>query len=155
MMIFAWVRYFPSKADLEQQVAANFPVDAVRYLRQHPLSGPMLNSYGYGGYLIWAGEPADGVFIDGRGDLYEHEGVFGDFRQIVSLAPGTRQLLGRYNVRSCLLQRGTPLATFLGADPRWTQVYHDEVSELYVRHAGSDEAVRGHATLQASSVRQD
>ncbi|HEV2247944.1 MAG TPA: hypothetical protein VGW37_14930 [Terriglobia bacterium] len=149
MMIFAWVRYFPSKADLEQKVAANFPVGAVRFLRQHPLSGPMLNSYGYGGYLIWAGEPADGVFIDGRGDLYEHEGVFGDFRQIVSLAPDMRLLLGRYNVRSCLLQRGTPLATFLGADRHWDKVYQGKVAELYVRGDRQGKAGRDH-TLQTS-----
>ena len=69
-MAVAWVRYFPSRADLEQKVAANYPVEAVRYLRQHPLSGPMLNSYGFGGYLVWAKVPRQGVFIDGRGDLY-------------------------------------------------------------------------------------
>ncbi|HVB29622.1 MAG TPA: hypothetical protein VNG91_07425 [Terriglobia bacterium] len=150
-MAVAWVRYFPSRADLEQKVAANYPVEAVRYLRQHPLSGPMLNSYGFGGYLIWAGMPRQGVFIDGRGDLYERTGVFADFRRIVNLAPETRQLLRGYGIQSCLLQRGTPLATFLGADPHWNRVYQDDVAGLYVRDVGSGKAGRSPNTVQTSS----
>ncbi len=150
-MAVAWVRYFPSRADLEQEVAANYPVEAVRYLRQHPLAGPMLNSYGFGGYLIWARMPRQGVFIDGRGDLYERTGVFADFRRIVNLAPETQQLLRGYGIQSCLLQRGTPLATFLGADTHWNRVYQDDVAGLYVRDGGSGKAGRNPYTLQTSS----
>ncbi len=150
-MAFAWIRYFPSRTDLEHKVAANYPVEAVRYLQQHPLAGPMLNAYGFGGYLIWARVPRQGVFIDGRGDLYERTGVFADFRRIVNLAPETQQLLRGYGIQSCLLQRGTPLATFLGADPHWNQVYQDDVAELYVRDGRSDEVGQGHRRLQTSS----
>ena len=156
VMVFAWVKYFPSRPDLQRKVAADFPVQAVRYLQQHPLSGHMLNSYGYGGYLIWAGVPVNGVFIDGRGDLYEHAGVFTQFRRIVSLAPDTQQLLRRFAVDSCLLQRGTPLATFLAADPGWTRVYEDKLAELYVRKgAGKNSRNRNPAQTQAPSEGQN
>lgn len=133
-MAFTWVRYFPSRAALERKITADFPVQAVRYLRQHPVSGPMFNNYGFGGYLIWAGEPAYGVFIDGRGDLYENAGVFADYRRIVTLAPDIQQLLEKYDIQSCLIQRGTPLATFIAGNPRWTRVYQDKLSDLYVRN---------------------
>jgi hypothetical protein len=111
----------------------------------------MLNSYGFGGYLIWARVPRQGVFIDGRGDLYERTGVFADFRRIVNLAPETQQLLRGYGIQSCLLQRGTPLATFLGADPHWNRVYQDDVAGLYVRDGRSDEGGQGHSRLRTSS----
>ena len=150
-MAFIWVRYFPSKGNLEQKVVSNFPVEAVHYLRQHPLPGPMLNSYGFGGYLIWAGVPRQGVFIDGRGDLYERTGVFADFRRIVDLTPETQPLLRRYNVQSCLLQRSTPLATLLTADQHWTRVYQDDVAEMFIRDGNSGEAGRSPNPPQTSS----
>jgi hypothetical protein len=148
LMAGVWVRYFPSTVGLEQKVAASFPVQSVRYLRQHPLSGPMLNSYGFGGYLIWAKVPEEGVFIDGRGDLYEHAGVFADYRRIVGLAPNTQQLLKQYGVQSCMLKRGTPLTTFLAADLHWTRVHQDEVAEVFVR---SDEPSQRPGSLQTPS----
>jgi hypothetical protein len=150
-MVFMWVRYYPSAADLEQKVVSNFPVEAVHYLRQHPLQGPMLNSYGFGGYLIWAKVPHQGVFIDGRGDLYERTGVFADFRRIVDLTPETQPLLRRYGIQSCLLQRSTPLANFLSADPHWTRVYQDDVAEMFVRDGVSNKASRDSDLPQISS----
>lgn len=131
--VVGWVKFFPSQATLEKNVASAFPVQAVRYLRRHTVPEPMLNSYGFGGYLVWAGVPRHGVFIDGRGDLYENAGIFKDFRRIVSLAPNTVQLLRRYNVQSCLLKKGVPLATFLSADPGWKRIYHDKLTDLFVR----------------------
>jgi hypothetical protein len=155
VMVITWVRYFPSRVDLEHEVAANFPVHAVRYLQQHPLSGRMLNSYGYGGYLIWAGEPANGVFIDGRADLYEHTGVLTDYRRIIGLAPDTQQLLRKYDIQSCLIEPGTPLTTFLAADSGWTRVYGDDLAELYVRGENPGRNSRDYSTVQTQSGGRD
>lgn len=150
-MAFMWVRFYPSNADLEQKVASNFPVEAIHYLREHPPQGPMLNSYGFGGYLIWSNVPPQGVFIDGRGDLYERTGVFADFRRIVDITPETQPLLRRYGVQSCLLQRDAPLAIFLSADPHWTRVYQDDVAELFVREGISNKEGLGPVLPQISS----
>ncbi len=49
----AVVRYFPTATDMQQKVTRQYPVRAVEYLRQHPVPGPMYNTYGYGGYLIF------------------------------------------------------------------------------------------------------
>ena len=156
VMAAAWIKYFLSRADLEGEVAARFPVAAVRYLRQHPLPGRRLNSCGSGGHLIRAGDPPDGVSIDGRAALHKYAGVVGSFRRILGLAPDTQQLLGRFAVDSSLLQRGTPLATFLGADPAWTRVYEDKLAELYVRKgAGKNSRNRNPAQTQAPSEGQN
>ena len=87
-VIGAMVRYFPTVAGMEKVAAANFPVRAVEYLRQHPVPGPMYNTYGYGGYLILIWKlPEQKVFIDGRGDLYEAGGAFGEYLQVADLKP--------------------------------------------------------------------
>jgi len=131
------VWFFPSRAELRQVISRRFPVRAVAYLRQHATPRPMYNTYGYGGYLIWA-FPESKVFIDGRGDLYELGGAFSDYLEVSDLRPAAFAVLGSYGIRSCLLERSEPLATVLGAHPDWRQEYSDEVSVLFVkREAGN------------------
>ena len=129
--VFGMVRYFPSSADLEKIAAKSFPVGAVAYLREHPAPQPMFNTYVYGGYLV-GNLPGQKVFIDGRGDLYEDAGIFGEYLEVSNLKPGAFTVLRAHNIQSCLLDRKEPLATALGANPAWEMRYSDGVSALYV-----------------------
>jgi hypothetical protein len=129
-----FVHYFPSRDKLNARVEEHFPVQAVGYLRQHTVPGPMLNTYGFGGYLVWAGQK---VFIDGRGDLYERGGVLSDYMYVSRLKPGTLAVLQNYQLKSCLLERDEPLATLLSAIPGWKRVYADKLSALFVREESS------------------
>ncbi|HTU33994.1 MAG TPA: hypothetical protein VMF66_09350 [Candidatus Acidoferrum sp.] len=126
----AMVHYFPTRRALDEKVAEKFPAHAVEYLRQHPIPGPMLNNYGFGGYLIDSGYK---TFIDGRGDLFERGGVFADYMRLTWLKPGGLDVLRRYQIQSCLIERDEPLATVLLASPDWRRVYVDNVSALFVR----------------------
>ena len=126
----AMFHYFPSKADMARKVADQFPVHALEYIRQHPVPGPMFNSYGFGGYMILNGYQ---TFIDGRGELFEEVGVFGDYMHITMLKPGAMKVLSGYGIQSCLMQRDEPFSTVLASIPEWQEVYSDEVSALYVR----------------------
>jgi hypothetical protein len=129
-VIAAMVHYFPSRAFLDQKVADNFPVDAVKYLRQHPVPGPMFDDYGFGGYLVWSGQK---VFIDGRSEVYERGGVLSDYLHIAALKPGALAVLRNYGIQSCLLDRNAPLATMLAALPDWQAAYSDHTSVLFIR----------------------
>jgi hypothetical protein len=131
------VWFFPSQNHLEDLVAGQFPVRAVDYLREHPIPGRMYNNYGYGGYLIWAFDGKRKVFIDGRGDIYERSGVLSNYLGISRLAPNALLLLNAYDVRSCLIERNEPLGTLLAALPNWQEVYHDNLSAIFVRKSGT------------------
>lgn len=135
-VLAAMAHYFPSRAKLDTKVGEKFPVHAVEYLRQHPIPGPMLNNYGFGGYLIDAGYR---TFIDGRADLFERGGVFGDYVRLMGLQPGGLDILRRYEIQSCLIDRDEPLATVLLASPDWKRIYVDNVSALYVRTASNED----------------
>jgi hypothetical protein len=130
--IVAMVRYFPTRAGLDRIVARAFPVRAVEYLRRHPVPGSMFNNYGYGGYLV-GNLPEQKVFIDGRGDLYEDAGVFGEYLELAQLKPAAFQVLRAHNIQSCLLDSKEPLAIVLGIHPDWEKRYTDGVSALFVR----------------------
>jgi hypothetical protein len=144
-VVAAMVHYFPTKAGVEKIAARTFPVRAVEYVREHPVPGPMFNSYGFGGYLIWK-LPEQKVFIDGRGDLYEDGGAFTEYLEIANLKPGAFMVLRAHRIQSCFLQSTEPLATVLGADPSWIKRYADGVSTVFVRRGDS-------ATLQGTDTR--
>src|ERR1700739_2708451 len=139
-MVAAMVKYFPSQAAIKQAIDLRSPARAVEFLRLHPQSGPMLNSYGFGGYLVWTQGAGKKVFIDGRGDLYEGTGVFADYLHITLLKPGALGVLNHYGIQTCLLERNEPFASTLAVLPEWQEVYHDEISVLYVQRNGSGPA---------------
>ena len=137
------VHYFPSSKDLQERIAKVFPVSAVAYLQEHPVPGPLFNSYGFGGYLVWSRGPRYRVFIDGRGDVYERGGVMSDYMHISYLEPGALAVLRGYGVQSCLIETNSPLATVLSISPEWRRVYADNVSAIFVRYSGLDRAAAG------------
>jgi hypothetical protein len=142
------LHYYPSRAYLEKKLEAQFPVKAVEYLQQHPVAGRMLNSYGFGGYLVWIGQR---VFVDGRSELYEDGGVLSDYMQLATLRPGGLDVLRRYQIQSCLLGRDEPLAVVLGALPDWQKIYSDHTSALFVRR-GALSSTQG-SSVETSELR--
>ncbi len=138
LMIASMLHYFPSRLKIEDHVAERFPVGAVHYLKEHPIAGPMFNSYGYGGYLVYSRGDEHKVFIDGRGELYEHGGVLADYLHISKIKPGLLSVMRNYGIEACLLGRKDPLAVFLGAQAGWKQVYADQASVIFVRSDGYD-----------------
>jgi hypothetical protein len=132
-LLAVWLA-FPSRQNLEKQVEEQSPVKAVQFLKAHPLSGPMLNDYGLGGYLIWAA-PEYPVFIDGRTDIYEWSGVLGEFGDWATLRTDPHALLQKYNIGFCLLSRQSPMAHVLPLMQDWKIVYSDQNSVIFARAA--------------------
>jgi hypothetical protein len=126
-------RFFPSQTQLQSHVEEQWPVKTVQYLEQHPPPLPMFNNYSYGGYLIYALDGRNKVFIDGRTDIYERVGVLADYGSISRVEPIALHLLEVYNVQSCLIERNEALGTLLAASPRWQKLYADNQSVLFLR----------------------
>ena len=135
----AMIHYFPRTTEIEKNIATMYPSGAVAFMHAHSLPGPLFNSYGFGGYLEWAGGGRTKVFIDGRGELYEPGGVFADYMHISLLKPGALAVLHSYQVKACLLDRDQPLAVFLAALPEWQTVYSDKVSVVLARKNATTE----------------
>jgi hypothetical protein len=123
---------FPNRANLQRQVAATSPVRAVEFIRREGLRGPMLNEYEFGFYLIWA-LPEQKVFIDGRSDVYDWNGVFDELARWARVEENPTLLLNRYGINYCLLLKGTPMTHVLPFLPEWKQAYADNVAAIFVR----------------------
>ena len=133
LLIFAGVRYLSNSGKIAGEFTKTYPVEAVAYLKQHPLATPMFNDYGWGGFLIWSGMPRNSVFIDGRADFYEYGGVLADYVSITHLERSTPFLLRKYDIGACLIDPSSPLATYLSASPDWRLSYSDGTATLFVR----------------------
>jgi hypothetical protein len=136
-MLAAMIHFFPTRAQVEKNIALQFPVGAANFLRKNPVAGQLFNSYAFGGYLVYSVNDLHKVFIDGRGDLYEPAGVFSNYLHVTEIKPGLSTVLRNYDIRACLIERDNPLAVFLTSLPEWKSVYSDKVSTLLVHQDSS------------------
>jgi hypothetical protein len=130
LLITFWT--FPSRQNLTAQVETHSPVKAVEYIKAHNLSGPMLNEWLFGGYLVWAA-PEHPVFIDGRGDIFEWAGVLQQYGRWAEFQDPPSTLLDKYGINFCLLARDSQMAVILPLLHNWTKVYTDNNSVIFVR----------------------
>ena len=98
------------------------PAPALAAARQAGLTGPVLNDFDFGAYLIFEGVP---VFVDGRIDLYGD-----DFMRTYAQALGAEgdalpKLLDRYKIAWTLLKPGENAVAALDRDAGWERVYAD------------------------------
>jgi hypothetical protein len=107
------------------------PVRAVQAARHAGITGPVLNTYGWGGYLAYAGIPP---FIDGRSELYG-DAFLKQYREALGLTDpdGFEALVKRWGVTWTLLAPGTPAIALMDHLPDWRRVYADEVAVVHVR----------------------
>jgi hypothetical protein len=82
----------------------------------------VLNSYEFGGYLIFNGVP---TFVDGRFELFGNQFLQRYFDSMaLTNSDQAAQFLKQYNVHWALLRPGEPIAFLLKADG-WVQLYRD------------------------------
>jgi hypothetical protein len=134
LLIAVWI--FPGQTALAKQVDQGSPVKAVQFIKSNNLSGPMLNDYVYGGYLIWAA-PEHPVFVDGRADVFEWTGVLAELARWEKLESDPNLLLDKYQISFCLLSRHNPMATTMTLLKNWQIAYQDDDSVIFTRTAGS------------------
>ena len=117
----------------DRVISAAYPVNAINFLRQNPVRGPIYNNLNWGGFLMWY-MPEYPVAIDGRNDLYgdQLDEIFYD-SQSAKESYTTDPYLNEAGV--VLLDSELPLAKILSVDPRFELVFHDEIATVYARRS--------------------
>jgi len=125
--------YQPLRLEVNLAVQEEYlPVEAVQFIRANNLSGPMFNSYNWGGYLIWHLYPDYPVFIDGRTDLYEDEFIR-EYVKVTLARPGWPEILDQYGVNFVLIESDSILAAFLEESDGWQRVYAGDIAKIFLR----------------------
>lgn len=114
---------------LDRAISADYPVNAINFLRRNPVQGPLYNNLNWGGFLMWY-MPEYPVAIDGRNDLYgdELDKLFYD-SQSAEDSYKTDPYLDQAGV--VLLDSTLPLAKILTVDPRFELIYRDQIATVY------------------------
>ena len=116
----------------EEAVAINYPTDAVEWILKNKPEGKLLNSYNWGGYLIWRFYPEYPVYIDGRADLYGGK-LLTHYMDIASAKLGWEEKLNKENIQIVLVESDSKLADALVQSHNWKIAFTDSVSIIFMR----------------------
>ena len=87
------------------------PVEAVEFAERNGIQGRLFNAYHFGGYLIYKGFPKDGVFVDGRADMYDE--FLKNYYDVVDLKPEWKEILDRFEIEWMLITANSSLSVLL------------------------------------------
>jgi len=106
------------------------PVSALAHVPQSLRQMPVLNEYGFGGYLIWNGVK---VYIDSRADLYG-DNFLRDYSNIIS--PDRDALAAAITARRIgwtIFPQGSPVIKLMDGMPGWRRFHSDKLAVVHVR----------------------
>ena len=133
-------------------IEGTFPIRAAAFARAASLPGKLYNDMGAGGYLAWDDPIGDGVFIDGRLEVYDTAFVT-DFATARDTPSRWQVDADRRGIQTAIIfHRFEPSLQQIGRisrDPAWTLVYADEVAVIFVRTQGTEAALTRAATMRA------
>lgn len=117
--------------ELDRAISRGYPVNALNYLRKHPLPGPIYNSFGWGGFLMWY-QPQYPVAIDGRNDLYGDKMDEENYHTENGEASYAKDALLN-NASFVLMKPESPLSKRLAYDDRFSVFYSDATAVIFTR----------------------
>lgn len=130
--------------DLKERV---FPVKAVDFLINSDIKGNMLNSRGFGGYLIWRLFPNKKVFIDGRNEVYSEE-FYKDYLYAHKSPEIWEKVVNQYDIDWVILEYSRDYSkkeriNHLVNNPEWALIYWDRVAIVYAkRNSRNDDIIK-------------
>ena len=117
--------------NLRFAIAADYPVQAINFLRDHPQKGPLYNTYDWGDFITWY-LPEYPVSIDGRTDLYGDE----IDTRFYATENGDASYVDDPYLRQAnvfLIPKQKPLARLLASDSQFNLLYEDSRAMVFVR----------------------
>ncbi|HTW48760.1 MAG TPA: hypothetical protein VMD92_12480 [Acidobacteriaceae bacterium] len=118
------VAFWAPEKKIHLGIAETYPEKALPWVHSLAGQGNLFNDFEYGGYLEWQ-VPEVKEFIDGRTDIFVHEGVMQDYLDTIHLKD-TFEVLDKYRIRYVLLGKDFPLAYMLQHSPDWKIAYQDD-----------------------------
>jgi hypothetical protein len=107
-----------------------FPVAAVDWLEEQPITGNGFNYFPWGGYLLYRIWPEQLVFIDGQTDFYG-EDLTREYEQVITMQPGWQKVFNRYDITWVIVPSASPLSAYLTDNEDWETSYQDQTTKIF------------------------
>jgi len=119
----------------------NFPIRAAAFAREMALPTHLYADMSGGSYLAWDRPLGEGVYIDGRLEVYDAD-FFAAYLEGMDRPDLWQVEADRVGINTVLVHHRWPVHKIfiqsLNRDPRWALVYVDEVAVIFVRQAGNE-----------------
>jgi hypothetical protein len=126
----AWTVRAVSQPDFDLR---RYPVEAMRAIdRQGLLGRRLFTSDWWGAYVIHAYWPRQHVFIDDRYDMYPPV-LSKDYMAVLNGDPRWGSVLDSNRIDVVVWHKRHVVSRLLTVDPRWRQVYQDDLAVVFVR----------------------
>jgi hypothetical protein len=119
-----------SPAIMDDLQKGGTPAEAVSWIKTNHPEGNMLNSYNWGGYLLWNLREYP-VFVDGRTDLYS-DAIINQWLQVVNASTGWQAVLDHWDINLILTEPSWPIVKILPS-AGWRMLYQDNISIIFGR----------------------
>jgi hypothetical protein len=131
-------------------IEGTFPIRAAAFAREARLPGKLYNDVAAGGYLAWDDPIGDGVFIDGRLEVYDTE-FFSEYVAAMYDPARFEADADRLGIQTAIVyhhwENRRLLVERLAKGGVWSLVFADEVAAVFVRARGNDEALARAAAM--------
>jgi hypothetical protein len=115
----------------------HMPVEAVNFISENHVPGPILSPDSWGGYLIYRLYPNQRAVVDDRHDFYG-EGFLKSYLKTIHVEADWREFIKEYKPSCLLLPRNSPLASVLIESHDWKAIYADDVAIAFVKNSSGD-----------------
>ena len=120
-----------------------YPVSAVRFLKQNGIKGNVLLPFEWGEYAIWKLYPDCKVSIDGRFRTVYPEDVLADHFEAAGDESKLRDLLEKYPADIILGRQNLLYQRLIPTQEKWVYLYSDPTSIVFVRKGSSQQDILG------------
>lgn len=155
-LLVAWVGFLVSRRDyipvrLERAGVGLVPGNsaAAEFFVRNRLRGPILNTFGIGGYVIFHLFPQERPFVDSRSEAYPAEFLSDEYPDLMESTRLFRVATDRYRFDAILLDTrdssvsGRKFFVDRMTDPEWAPVWIDERVVIFLRRCEANrEAIR-------------
>lgn len=133
MSLISILLLYPSrKMYIEASMSSLLPIKAANFVVDNQIQGRMLNTYHFGGYLIYRLHPWQKVFIYGRTDIYK-KGFIDEYQEIYRGGERWKALFEKNNIDYVVCESAAPLRQLLLAGGKFKMVFNDGKHSILLR----------------------
>lgn len=133
-------------------------IEAITFLKNKAISGPIFNDFGAGGYLILYGYPEVRPFVDQRPEAYPADFLKNDYTALRFREDNWQRVLAKYNFSTIFLVL-PPISPYHTAfindrlqDPLWVPVFKNQHHLIFVRNSSENEPIIEKYALPTVSI---
>ena len=129
---------FRMKPDWNLDKAPVTPKEAIDFIQEKQIKGPVLNNMPFAGYMLWRLWPDQKVYIDGRIELYDPD-FYNEYTQIQKNTGVLERILERYSINYLILSAGAAASEqnihiYLLTQGKFAPIYADKQAIIYLRN---------------------